>query len=63
MKYINKTIEKVSTAAYREMAKKVPWAWGIIYNDSQRGPLAHISSRANSFIAIKLLRLLREKKT
>ena len=62
MKYINKTIEKVSTAAYREMAKKAPWAWGKIYNDSQKGPLAHISSRANSFMAIKLLRLLREKK-
>ena len=61
IKYINKTIEKVSTAAYRGMAKKAPWAWGRIYNDSQKGPLAHISSRANSFMAIKLLRLLREK--
>ncbi len=62
MKYVNKTIEKVSTAAYREMAKKAPWVWGKIYNDAQKGPLAHISSRANSFMAIKLLRLLREKK-
>lgn len=61
IKYINKTIEKVSTAAYRGMAKKAPWAWGKIYSDSQSGPLAHISSRANSFMAIKLLRLLREK--
>ena len=61
MKYINKTIEKVSTAAYRGMAKKLPWAWGKIYSDSKKGPLAHISSRANSFMAIKLLRLLREK--
>ena len=61
MKYVNKTIEKVSTAAYREMAKKMPWAWGKIYNDSQKGPLAHISSKANSFMAIKLLRLLKEK--
>ena len=61
IKYINKTIDKVSTAAYREMAKKMPWAWGKIYNDSHKGPLAHISSRANSFMAIKLLRLLREK--
>ena len=61
MKYVNKTIEKVSTAAYREMAKKMPWAWGKIYNDSKKGPLAHISSKANSFMAIKLLRLLKEK--
>ena len=61
IKYINKTIEKVSTAAYRNMAKKAPWAWGKIYNDSQKGALAHISSRANTIMAIKLLKLLRKK--
>lgn len=61
MKYVNKTIEKITTAAYREMAKKVPWAWGKIYSDSQKGPLAHISSRSNKIMAIKLLKLLREK--
>lgn len=62
MKYINKPIEKITTAAYREMTKKVPWAWGKIYTDSQKGPLAHISSRSNKIFAIKLLKLLREKK-
>ena len=62
MKYVNKTIEKVTTAAYREMAKKAPWAWGRIYSDAQRGPLAHISTRSNKILAIKLLKLLREKK-
>lgn len=61
MKYVNKTIEKITTAAYREMAKKMPWAWGKIYADSQKGPLAHISSRSNKIMAIKLLRLLRQK--
>lgn len=62
MKYVNTTIEKVTTTAYREMAKKAPWAWGRIYSDSQKGPLAHISSRSNKIMAIKLLKLLREKK-
>ena len=62
MKYVNKTIEKITTAAYREMAKKVPWAWGRIYSDSQKGPLAHISSRSNKILAIKLLRLFKEKR-
>ena len=62
MKYVNKTIEKMTTKAYNEMAKKAPWAWGRIYSDSQKGPLAHITSRSNKFMAIKLLRLLREKK-
>lgn len=61
MKYVNKPIEKITTVAYREMAKKMPWAWGKIYNDSQKGPLAHISSRSNMIFAIKLLKLLREK--
>ena len=61
MIYVNKTIEKISTSAYKEMAKKMPWAWGKIYEGSQKGPLAHISSKANSFMAIKLLKLLREK--
>lgn len=61
MKYVNKPIEKITTAAYREMAKKLPWAWGKIYSDSQKGPLAHISSRSNIIFAIKLLKLLREK--
>lgn len=62
MKYINKPIEKITTTAYNEMAKKVPWAWGKIYSDSQKGPLAHITTRSNQVFAIKLLRLLREKK-
>ena len=61
MKYVNKAIEKISTTAYKEMAKKMPWAWGKIYSSSQKGPLAHISSKANSFMAIRLLKLLREK--
>ena len=61
MKYVNKTIEKISTTAYKEMAKKAPWVWGKMYKDSQKKVLAHISSKANSFMAIKLLKLLREK--
>ena len=61
MKYVNKAFEKISTTAYKEMAKKMPWAWGKIYSSSQKGPLAHISSKANSFMAIRLLKLLREK--
>ena len=61
MKYVSKAIEKVTTTAYKEMAKKLPWAWGRIYYDSQKPALAHISTRANSVLAIKLLNLLKEK--
>ena len=62
IKYVNKPIEKITTAAYREMEKKVTGACVKIYNDSQKGPLAHISSRTNMIFAVKLLKLLKEKK-
>lgn len=62
MKYVNKTIDKVTTVAYKEMAKKFPWAWGKVYSDSQKGPIAHITSNSNKVLAVKLLKLLREKK-
>jgi len=58
--YLNKPINKISTIAYKEMAKKFPWAWGEVYSHSQRGPMAHISSTANNLMAKKLLKLLRE---
>lgn len=62
MKYVNKTVEKLTTAAYREAAKKAPWVWGKVYSNSQKGPLAHLSTRSNKIMAIKLLKLLQEKK-
>ena len=61
MKYVNEPIEKITTTAYKEMAKKAPWAWGKMYTDAQKGPLAHISSKSNQIFAIKLLKLLREE--
>ena len=60
MLYVNKPINKITTIAYKEMAKKFPWAWGEVYSHSHRGPMAHISSTANNLMAKKLLKLLRE---
>lgn len=60
MLYVNKPINKITTIAYKEMAKKFPWAWGEVYSHSQKGPMAHISSTANNLMAKKLLKLLRE---
>ena len=48
MKYVNKAFEKISTTAYKEMAKKMPWAWGKIYSSSQKGPLAQIKKKKKS---------------
>ena len=62
MKYVNKPLEKITTTSYKEMAKKFPWVYGKIYADAQKGPIAHISTKSNTILAIKLLKLLREKK-
>lgn len=61
MKYISNALEKLTTGAYREMAKKMPSLWGKIYLNSQKGALGHLSSRANKFMAIKLKNLVKEK--
>ena len=62
IKYINKALDKVTTAAYREMAKKAPWAWEKVYNNSQKGIMAHISNGANKVMANKLFKLFEEYK-
>lgn len=61
MKYISNALEKITTGAYREMAKKLPRLWGHIYSNSQKGALGHVSSRANKVMAIKLKHLILEK--
>lgn len=58
MKYISNALEKLTTGAYREMAKKMPELWGKVYSNSQKGALGHLSSRANKFMAIKLKNLI-----
>ena len=60
MLYVNKPINKITTTAYKEMAKKMPWVWGEIYNHAQSGPLAKISTTSNNILAKKLLNLLKE---
>lgn len=60
IKYINKGLEKVTTGAYNQMAKRAPWAWGKIYNNSQKGIMAHVSNGANKVMANKLLNLFKE---
>lgn len=59
MLYVNKPINRISTTAYKEIAKKFPWAWGEVYNWSQKGPIARISSTANNLMAKKLFKLIK----
>lgn len=60
MEYVNKVVNKVTTKAYSEMAKKAPKTWGRVYWKSQKGPLAHISTTSNKILSIKLNKLLKD---
>lgn len=60
IKYINMALDKITTGAYRQMAKKAPWAWKKVYYHSEKGALSKISSTTNKLIARKLLHLFEE---
>lgn len=60
MEYVNKVVNKVTTKAYAEMAKKAPRTWGKVYWKSQKGPLAQISTASNKVLSIKLNKLLQD---
>ena len=62
MEYASKEFNKITTKAYSEMAKKAPKTWGHLYWESQKGPLAHISTTSNKILSIKLKKLITEKK-
>ena len=60
IEYINKYINKVTTGAYKELAKKAPWAWKQLYEDSKDGALAKISTTSNKVMAYKLFSFIEE---
>lgn len=62
MEYASKEFNRITTKAYSEMAKKAPKTWGHLYWESQKGPLAHISTTSNKILSIKLKKLITEKK-
>lgn len=60
VEYINKYLNKISTTAYKEMAKKFPWMWKFVYNNSEHGALARISTTSNKLMSKKLNNILQE---
>ena len=62
IEYINKVINKVSTEAYKELAKKAPWVWKQVYTNAQHGALSRISTTTNKLMSHKLNILLQEVK-
>lgn len=61
VKYINKAFDKVTTGAYKHMAKKAPWAWKKMYYGSQKGLMGKISSSSNKLMAKKIRKLFNEQ--
>lgn len=62
MDYLSKTIDKITTTAYEEMAKKAPSLWGTVYMRSEKGALAKVSTDSNKILAIKLHILIKKIK-
>ncbi len=58
--YINKYLNKASTVAYKEFAKKMPWMWKHIYNGSKNGALSYISNTTNKLMSRKLNQLIQD---
>ena len=62
VEYINKALNKISTKAYRDMAKHAPWIWKKVYEDSESGSLSKITELSNKLMSKKLNTLLQEFK-
>ena len=62
VEYVNRTLNKVTTKAYSDMAKIAPKAWGYIYKKSESGIVGKFSIDINKLMAIKLNKLLRNFK-
>lgn len=57
MEYISPFFNKITTDAYKQMAKHSPKLWKKIYYGSRKGILSHISSKSNKIMAKKLFKL------
>lgn len=61
IEYINKVVNKITTKAYEDMAKKAPWAWKKVYYSSEKGMLFKVSNASNYLMSNKLLKLINKE--
>ena len=62
IEYISKYANKISTKAYVELTKNTPFIWKKLYTGSNKGTLAVISDASNRLMALKLVKLIKDKK-
>ena len=60
VEYINKYFSKVTTGAYKKMARNAPKLWKKVYYGATHGPLSHASKELNRIMSIKLNKLFKE---
>ena len=60
IEYINKFVNKLTTTAYSEMAKKAPWAWKRVYYSAEKGILSKVSNTSNQLMSHKLGKLIQK---
>ena len=63
IEYINKSLNKITTKAYSEMAKNAQWIWKkVYYGVEKQGPVAKMTNETQKIMAIKLNKLLQDYK-
>lgn len=60
VEYVNKSLNKITTKFYSDMAKNAQWIWKKVYYGAENGPVSKISTSAQKLMAIKLNKLLKE---
>ena len=59
MEYISKSINKITTKMYFDMAKNAKWMWGKIYYSTEKGTSLKITSGAQKALSLRLLKLFK----
>ena len=60
IEYINKTLNKVTTKAYSEMAKSAHWIWKKIYYGAEDGAFSKLNDKTQKILSIKLNKLIQD---
>ena len=62
IEYINKSLNKVTTKAYAEMAKNAQWMWKKMYYGAEDGTFAKFNDKTQKILSIKLNKLIQDYK-
>jgi len=62
VEYFSKFLNKITTKAYQDMAKKAPSLWKKVYYSSDKGILSKVSNTANYLMCSKIYKLINKEK-